>query len=80
MGRLLRPKGACQILAAVIGFCLDYKAIFKGKSHNCCLRNMVPPCGVLQLVVVRFPLITGRQLRDYHSAVVGFSLEYRPVI
>jgi hypothetical protein len=24
------------LCAAVIRFCLDYKAIFKGKSHNCC--------------------------------------------
>ncbi|EHP70513.1 hypothetical protein MetMK1DRAFT_00010160 [Metallosphaera yellowstonensis MK1] len=23
-------------MAAVIRFCLDYRAIFKGKSHNCC--------------------------------------------
>ena len=24
-------------VTAVIRFCLDYRAIFKGKSHNCCL-------------------------------------------
>jgi len=29
-------EGLKKLIAAVIRFCLDYRAIFKGKSHNCC--------------------------------------------